>query len=43
LGYDDDIRVAAQVDQFMLVPELRRDPLRIELGAVGIVESHWLR
>jgi 2-phosphosulfolactate phosphatase len=41
LGYDDDIRAAAQVDQFALVPELRRDPLRVEVGAVGIVKSHW--
>ena len=41
LGYDDDIRVAAQVDQFHLVPELKRDPLRIEVGAVGIVNSYW--
>jgi 2-phosphosulfolactate phosphatase len=43
LGYDDDIRAAAQVDQFALVPELRRDPLRVEVGAVGIVKSHWMR
>lgn len=43
LGYDDDIRAAAQVDQFHLVPELRRDPPRVEVGAVGIVQSHWLR
>lgn len=43
LGYDDDIRAAAQVDQFALVPELRRDPLRIEVGSVGIVKSHWSR
>lgn len=43
LGYDEDIRAAARVDQFALVPELRRDPLRIEVGAVGIVESHWGR
>jgi 2-phosphosulfolactate phosphatase len=42
LGYDDDIRAAAQVDQFTLVPELRRDPLRVEVGSVGIVQSHWL-
>ncbi len=42
LGYDEDIRTAAQVDQFALVPELRREPLRVELGAVGIVKSHWL-
>jgi 2-phosphosulfolactate phosphatase len=41
LGYQDDIRAAAQVDQFTLVPELRRDPLRLEVGAVGIVKSHW--
>jgi len=41
LGYDDDIKAAAQVDQFALVPELRRDPLRVEIGAVGVVKSHW--
>jgi 2-phosphosulfolactate phosphatase len=41
LGYDDDIRAAAQVDQFALVPELRRDPVRVEVGAVGIVKGHW--
>jgi 2-phosphosulfolactate phosphatase len=41
LGYDEDIRAAAQIDQFALVPELRHEPLRIEVGAVGIVKSHW--
>lgn len=41
LGYDEDVRAAAQVDRFSLVPELRRDPLRVEVGAVGIVKSHW--
>jgi 2-phosphosulfolactate phosphatase len=41
LGYDEDIKAAAQVDVFHIVPELRRDPLRIEIGAVGIVKSHW--
>jgi 2-phosphosulfolactate phosphatase len=41
LGYDEDIRAAAQIDQFALVPELRRDPLRVELAAVGIVQSRW--
>ena len=41
LGYDEDIRAAARVDQFALVPEVRRDPLRVEIGAVGIVKSHW--
>jgi 2-phosphosulfolactate phosphatase len=41
LGYDEDIRAAAQVDVFAIVPELRRDPLRVEVGAVGIMKSHW--
>ena len=41
LGYDEDIRAAARVDQFALVPELRRDPVRVEVGAVGIAQSHW--
>jgi 2-phosphosulfolactate phosphatase len=30
LGYDEDIRAAARVDVFAIVPELFRDPLRIE-------------
>jgi 2-phosphosulfolactate phosphatase len=41
LGYDDDIRAAARVDAFNLVPELRRGPLRVEVGAVGIAAGHW--
>ena len=41
LGYDDDIAPRRSVDLFALVPELRRDPLRIEVAAVGIVKSHW--
>lgn len=41
LGLGEDIRAAAAVDQFALVPELKRNPLRIEVGAVGIVKSHW--
>jgi 2-phosphosulfolactate phosphatase len=41
LGYDEDIRAAAAIDKFSLVPELKRDPLRLEVGAVGIVKSHW--
>src|SRR5262249_39693830 len=40
-GYDDDIRAAAQVDLFALVPELRRGPLRIEIGSAGIAQSPW--
>jgi 2-phosphosulfolactate phosphatase len=43
LGYDEDIRAACRVDRFHLVPELRREPLRVEVGAVGVVRSHWLR
>lgn len=43
LGYEEDISAAADVDRFALVPELRRDPLRIEVGAVGIVKSRWRR
>jgi len=35
LGYDPDIRFASEVDRFDLVPELRRDPLRVETGASG--------
>jgi 2-phosphosulfolactate phosphatase len=41
LGYDDDVRAAGRVDQFAIVPEVRREPLRVEIGAVGIVKSHW--
>ena len=41
LGYDEDVRAAARVDQFALAPELRRDPLRVEVAAVGIVKSYW--
>jgi 2-phosphosulfolactate phosphatase len=43
LGYDADIRAAAEVDRFTIVPELRRDPLRLERGAVGIVQNYWPR
>ena len=41
LGFEEDLRAAAEVDKFNLVPELRRDPLRLEVGAVGIVKSRW--
>jgi 2-phosphosulfolactate phosphatase len=41
LGYDEDIDLAAQIDVFPIVPELRHDPLRIEIGAVHKVESSW--
>jgi 2-phosphosulfolactate phosphatase len=41
IGYPEDIADAAEVDRFTLVPELRWDPLRLEVGAVGIVKSRW--
>jgi 2-phosphosulfolactate phosphatase len=41
LGYGIDLADAAKIDRFTLVPELRRDPLRVEIGAVGVVESRW--
>lgn len=41
LGFGEDIEAAARVDQFNLVPELRPDPLRVEVGTVGIVKSYW--
>lgn len=41
LGFEEDLKAAAKVDLFAIVPELRRDPLRVEVGAVGITKSHW--
>ena len=41
LGFDADVAVAAAVDHFTLVPELRRDPLRVEIGSCGVVKSYW--
>jgi 2-phosphosulfolactate phosphatase len=41
LGYEDDIRAVAEIDKLALVPELRRDPCRLEVGSVGIVKSRW--
>ena len=43
LGYEDDIRDAAVVDMFNLAPALRRDPLRIEVTAAGIVKKRWVK
>lgn len=43
LGHGDDILAAAAVDKFTLVPELRRDPLRIEVAAAGIVKARWAK
>ena len=41
LGYEDDLAMAAQVDRFQIVPTLRRDPLRLEIGGVGLVRNLW--
>jgi 2-phosphosulfolactate phosphatase len=41
LGYGDDVADAAQIDRFSIVPEMRRDPLRLEVGAVSVVKSRW--
>jgi len=41
IGMGDDLAACAEVDRFHLAPDLRRDPLRIEVASVGIVQSHW--
>ena len=41
LGFGADLKAAAAIDKFALVPELRRDPLRLEVGSVGVVGSRW--
>jgi 2-phosphosulfolactate phosphatase len=41
LGYGDDVKAAARVDGLALVPELRRGPVRVEVGAVGVSARHW--
>lgn len=33
LGYDDDVRAAARVDVVRLVPELFREPIRVQIAA----------
>ena len=43
IGFAEDIEASACVDTFALVPELRHDPLRIEVGAAGIVKSYWMK
>jgi 2-phosphosulfolactate phosphatase len=43
LGHAADILVAAEVDTFAIVPELRRDPLRIEVASAGIVKRRRLK
>jgi 2-phosphosulfolactate phosphatase len=41
LGFASDIAAALEIDKFTLVPELYRDPLRLEVGSVGIVKTCW--
>ncbi len=41
LGYEDDLALAAQVDRFMIVPEMRHDPPRLEVGCMGLARNHW--
>ncbi|MFO0968814.1 MAG: 2-phosphosulfolactate phosphatase [Gemmataceae bacterium] len=41
IGLASDIKLAAEIDRFAIVPELKRDPPRLEVGAVGIVKRHW--
>ena len=43
LGFQEDIKAAARIDRFTLAPELRHDPLRIEIAAVGIANRHWTK
>jgi 2-phosphosulfolactate phosphatase len=43
IGYADDILLAAEIDKFAIVPELRRDPLRIEVTSAGIVKQRWVK
>lgn len=41
LGRADDLTAALDIDRYTIVPELFRDPLRLEVGGVGIVKSRW--
>ncbi len=43
LGYEKDIDAAAQVDRFMLVPEMKHQPHRLEVGCFGMVKKRWPR
>jgi 2-phosphosulfolactate phosphatase len=42
-GNAADVSVCAEVDRFAIVPELRRDPCRIEVASAGIVKRHWTK
>lgn len=41
LGYDEDVKAAAQVDRFFLTVELCREPLALRTGRVGITRPRW--
>ena len=41
LGFNDDIKAAARVDSLTLVPELRFDPVRIEVNAIITGKNYW--
>src|SRR5262249_45447030 len=43
LGDAADLPIAAEVDKVARVPELRRDPLRIEVASAGVVKGHWIK
>jgi 2-phosphosulfolactate phosphatase len=43
IGCGGDIPLAAEVDKFAIVPDLRRDPLRIEVTSAGIVKQRWVK
>ena len=43
IGFGYVLKVAMVIDRFHLVPELRRDPLRLEVGSVSIVKNYWLK
>jgi 2-phosphosulfolactate phosphatase len=41
IGYGADLALAAKIDAFNFVPELRTNPLRIEIGAIGVRAQWW--
>jgi len=43
IGMCGDIAICAEVDQFAIVPEVCRDPLRIEVVSAGIVKGRWVK
>jgi 2-phosphosulfolactate phosphatase len=41
IGQEEDLKSAAHVDRFFLTVELRRDPMRLELGRAGVTRRRW--